>query len=90
MLHVFATSRAENPDQHMAIFETVKPFMESMGIKAIAAFASLEDPTEQHVLFEAPNAEVFTAFLMSPESAEKMQEATLLETPDIQYMKKIW
>lgn len=90
MIYVFATSRAKDPNMHMSVLSSIKPFMESMGIKALTAFASLEDPTEQHVLFEAPNAEVFTSFLIAPESAEKMQQATLLAVPDIQYMKKLW
>ena len=90
MVYVFATSRAEQPDKHMEVFETVKPFMEQFGIKALAAYRSLEDEKEQHVIFEAPSAEVFTEFLMHPESSQKMKEASLLETPDIQYMLKIW
>ena len=90
MIYVFATSRAENPEQHMRVFEKIKPFMEGLGIKALAAYRSLEDEKEQHVLFEAPDAEVFTEFTMAPISAEKMKEATLMEMPDIQFMLKIW
>lgn len=90
MIYVFATSRAEDPNQHIQVFETVKPFMEEFGIKAIAAYRSLEDEKEQHILFEAPDAEVFTEFLMAPLSAEKMRESTLIARPDIQYMLKIW
>lgn len=90
MIYIFATSRAKDPEMHMSILATIKPFIESLEIKAIMAFASLEDPTEQHVLFEAPNAEVFTSFLIAPESAEKIHQATLLAVPAIQYMKKLW
>lgn len=90
MIYIFATSRAEDPEQHINVFETVKPFMATFGIKAIAAYRSLEDEKEQHIILEAPSAEVFTEFLMAPESQEKMREGTLLETPDIQYMLKIW
>jgi hypothetical protein len=90
MIYVFATARAENPNKHMEAFATMQPTMDEMGIKALAAYRSLEDEKEQHILFEAPNAEVFTAFMMSPISAEKMKEGPLLERPDIQYMLKIW
>lgn len=90
MIYVFATSRAEDPNQHIQVFETIKPFMEEFGIKALSAYRSLEDEKEQHILFEAPNAEVFTEFLMAPLSAEKMRESTLIARPDIQYMLKIW
>jgi hypothetical protein len=90
MLYVLATSRAEEPNKHMEVFATVKPFMEELGIKALAAYRSLEDEKEQHILFEAPDAEVFTQFLIAPISTQKMAESTLLGMPDIQYMLKIW
>ena len=90
MVYVFTTARPKDPVLHLKVLETVKPVLTEMGIKIIAAYKSLEDENEQHVIFESPSAEVFTEFVMSPQTAEKMKEATLMEMPDIQYMLKIW
>lgn len=86
MIYVFTTYKVVDPEKHREVFAQSMPLIAQYGVKPIQSFRALEDPYEIHYLFEAPNAEAFTALVMSPEVGEAIKASTALSLPDVQYM----
>ncbi|HEY5770513.1 MAG TPA: hypothetical protein VIS71_11770 [Terrimicrobium sp.] len=63
------------------------PARQEAGLRDVHLLRNIDDPTEVVLLFEAEDLRKAREFTVSSDLAEKMQEAGVVEKPDIYFLK---
>lgn len=89
MPYVLVRHRVEDYAKWKTAFDENAPARRASGSKGGQLFRNARDPHEILVIFEWDDMENLQEFVQSPELAAKMQQAGVIDKPDVFFLEEI-
>lgn len=83
MAHVILTHKVKDFDRWLNLYDADKSRREETGVKELGIFRKEEDSNEFLLHWEVQDVPKFQSMMDSPELKEKMQEAGVIDPPQV-------
>jgi len=71
------------------VFDEDEPNRSSAGITLMGLYASVKNPNDVTMIFEAPDAGVFDMMMSDPERQKNIQKAGVISKPAVSILNKV-
>jgi hypothetical protein len=85
----YGKHKVQNYDSWRPFFDADQPRLLAIGAKTVNIMRSADDPNEVHFIFDIPNPQAFFETMASPELAQVMQKAGVMEQPSVYQLQEM-
>jgi quinol monooxygenase YgiN len=89
MVNILVRSKVEDYDLWKPLFDSHAEIRRQNGSHGGTVFRNVDDPNEVYVLLQWDDVESARAFTASPELRERMQQAGVVDKPDVIFLDEV-